>query len=55
MRIEPAQIDFPMLRSQHDFEAGQLPSMLVPARDATFRHGISSLSSRFGTARCRRC
>lgn len=33
-RIEPAQIDFPMLRSQRDFEAGQLPSMLVPARDA---------------------
>ena len=34
VRIEPAQIDFPMLRSQQDFEAGQLPSMLVPARDA---------------------
>jgi putative NADPH-quinone reductase len=34
MRIEPAQIDFPMLRSQQNFEAGQLPSMLVPARDA---------------------
>jgi putative NADPH-quinone reductase len=33
MRIEPAQIDFPMLRSQQDFEVGQLPSMLVPARD----------------------
>ena len=34
VRIEPAQIDFPMLRSQQDLEAGQLPSMLVPARDA---------------------
>lgn len=34
MRLETAQIDFPMLRSQQDFEAGQLPSMLVPARDA---------------------
>ena len=34
VRIELAQIDFPMLRSQQDFEAGQLPSMLVPARDA---------------------
>jgi putative NADPH-quinone reductase len=34
MRIEPALIDFPMLRSQRDFEAGQLPSMLTPARDA---------------------
>jgi len=34
IRIEPAQIHFPMLRSQQDFEAGQLPSMLVPARDA---------------------
>jgi putative NADPH-quinone reductase len=32
--IEPAQIDFPMLRSQQDFEAGRLPSMLTPARDA---------------------
>jgi putative NADPH-quinone reductase len=34
IRIGPAQIDFPMLRSQQDFEAGQLPSMLAPARDA---------------------
>ncbi len=34
MRIELAQIDFPMLRSQQEFEAGQLPSMLVPACDA---------------------
>jgi putative NADPH-quinone reductase len=33
-RIEPAQIEFPILFSQQDFEAGQIPSMLAPARDA---------------------
>jgi putative NADPH-quinone reductase len=33
-RIEPAQIEFPILRSQQDFEAGQIPAMLAPARDA---------------------
>jgi putative NADPH-quinone reductase len=33
-RIEVAQIDFPLLRTQKDFETGQLPEALVPARDA---------------------
>jgi len=33
-RIEVARIDFPVLRTQDDFETGQIPEMLVPARDA---------------------
>jgi putative NADPH-quinone reductase len=34
MRIELAQLDFPLLRTQQDFETGELPAALVPARDA---------------------
>ena len=33
-RIEIAKIDFPLLRTQQDFETGALPETLVPARDA---------------------
>lgn len=33
-RIELAQLEFPLLRTQQDFEAGQLPSALIPARNA---------------------
>ena len=33
-RIEPARLDFPLLRTQQDFETGPLPAMLIPARDA---------------------
>jgi len=33
-RIEVARIDFPVLRTQDDFETGQVPEMLVSARDA---------------------
>lgn len=33
-RIEPARLDFPMLRTQQEFESGQVPEALIPARDA---------------------
>jgi len=33
-RIEVARLDFPVLRTQHDFEHGQVPDSLVEARDA---------------------
>ena len=32
-RIEVAQLDFPILRTQEEFERGDLPEMLVGARD----------------------
>jgi putative NADPH-quinone reductase len=32
-RIEMAQLDFPILRTQEEFEQGDLPEMLVEARD----------------------
>jgi putative NADPH-quinone reductase len=32
-RIELVRLDFPLLRTQQDFETGQLPQALVPARD----------------------
>lgn len=32
--IELARLDFPLLRTQQEFERGQLPEMLAPARDA---------------------
>ena len=32
-RIEVAQLDFPLLRTQADFETGQLPPALLHARD----------------------
>ncbi len=32
-RIEVATLDFPLLRTQADFEHGELPPALVPARD----------------------
>ena len=34
MRIEVARLDFPILRTQRDFETGQVPESLVEARDA---------------------
>lgn len=37
VRIEAAQLDFPWLRSQQEFEAGELPESLLPARDAIVR------------------
>ena len=33
-RIEVAQLDFPILRTQQDFEHGDLPETLVDARDS---------------------
>jgi putative NADPH-quinone reductase len=33
-RIEVGRLDFPILRTQEDFEHGQLPETLVEARDA---------------------
>jgi putative NADPH-quinone reductase len=33
-RIEVALLDFPILRTQQDFETGQVPKSLVEARDA---------------------
>jgi putative NADPH-quinone reductase len=33
-RIDVARIDFPWLRTQQEFEGGELPASLVPARDA---------------------
>jgi putative NADPH-quinone reductase len=33
-RIEPAKLDFPILRTQRDFETGDIPEVLMPARDA---------------------
>jgi putative NADPH-quinone reductase len=33
-RVEPAKLDFPLLRTQKDFETGTIPEMLAPARDA---------------------
>jgi len=33
-RIDIARIEFPLLRTQQEFESGSLPEMLVPARDA---------------------
>jgi putative NADPH-quinone reductase len=33
-RIEVARLDFPILRTQQDFERGSLPETLVAARDA---------------------
>jgi putative NADPH-quinone reductase len=32
-RVEVADLDFPLLRTQADFETGELPPALVPARD----------------------
>jgi putative NADPH-quinone reductase len=32
-RIELAKLDFPLLRTQKDFETGELPPNLVQARD----------------------
>jgi putative NADPH-quinone reductase len=32
-RIELAQLNFPMLRTQQEFETGELPEALAPARD----------------------
>ncbi|HMM91048.1 NAD(P)H-dependent oxidoreductase [Bradyrhizobium sp.] len=32
-RIEVAKLEFPLLRTQADFESGELPAALVPARD----------------------
>jgi putative NADPH-quinone reductase len=32
-RIEVAKLDFPLLRTQAEFEAGELPVALVPTRD----------------------
>jgi putative NADPH-quinone reductase len=32
-RIEVARLDFPILRTQVDFERGELPAALLPARD----------------------
>jgi putative NADPH-quinone reductase len=32
-RVEVAKLDFPLLRTQADFEAGELPAALVQARD----------------------
>lgn len=32
-RIEVAQLDFPLLRTQAEFETGELPAALMPARD----------------------
>lgn len=34
MRVEVAQIDFPMLRTQQEFERGRLPEALVEPQDA---------------------
>ena len=34
MRIEVARLDFPILRTQRDFETGQVPESLIEARDA---------------------
>ena len=33
-RIELAKLDFPMVRTREEFQTGQLPDILVPARDA---------------------
>src|SRR6476646_2790047 len=33
-RTEMARIEFPLLRTQQEFETGSLPGTLVPARDA---------------------
>ena len=32
-RVQVAKLDFPLLRTQPDFESGELPPMLVQARD----------------------
>ncbi len=32
-RVEVARLDFPLLRTQADFETGELPATLLPARD----------------------
>ncbi len=43
-RIEVARIDFPILRTQKDFETHQLPAVLVPAHDAIVaaQHSLST-------------
>lgn len=33
-RVELARLEFPLLRTQQDFEKGRLPESLAPARDA---------------------
>ncbi|HQT33426.1 MAG: NAD(P)H-dependent oxidoreductase [Thiobacillus sp.] len=33
-RIDVATLDFPLLRSQHEWEQGELPPNLAPAQDA---------------------
>jgi putative NADPH-quinone reductase len=33
-RIEVATLDFPLLRTQQEFETGEIPPALVPSRDA---------------------
>jgi putative NADPH-quinone reductase len=38
-RIEPARLDFPLLRTQQEFETGPLPAVLMPARDAIVSAG----------------
>ena len=34
MRVELAQLEFPLLHTQQDFETGEIPTALLPARDA---------------------
>ena len=33
-RVEIARLDFPLLRTQEEFETGSIPEVLAPARDA---------------------
>jgi putative NADPH-quinone reductase len=51
-RIEIARINFPLLRTQQEFERGPLPEALVRARDALGQLSLSWSCSHYGTAQC---
>jgi putative NADPH-quinone reductase len=53
-RIEVAKLDFPLLRTQSEFEAGELPRSLVHPRD-DMRRSTGCFYSRSGMERCQHC
>ena len=54
-RIEVAKLEFPLLRTQVEFEAGTLPPALVQPRDDMRWAGHWCSCSLSGTERCQRC
>lgn len=52
-RIELGRLDFPMLRTRREFESGELPAVLAPARDAIIAAEHLVIVFPPGSARCR--